>query len=43
MEKKKNVWTVVLTIARYAIAVALGYISGDGSVTDTLISTLYGC
>lgn len=38
MEKKKNVWTIVLTIARYAIAVALGYLTGDGSVINDFIS-----
>ena len=36
-DKKKSIWTVVLTVARYAIAVALGYLTGDGSVIDTLI------
>lgn len=35
-DKKKNIWTIVLTIARYAIAVALGYISGDGDVINQL-------
>lgn len=35
-EKNKNVWTIVLTIAKYAIAVALGYLSGDGSVINSL-------
>lgn len=37
MNDKKNVWTIVLTIARYAIAVALGYVSGDSSVIDSII------
>lgn len=36
-EKTKSVWTVVLTIAKYAIAIALGYITGDGSVINDLI------
>lgn len=36
-EKSKNIWTIVLTIARYAIAVALGYVSGDGSVIDSIL------
>lgn len=37
MEKdKKNFWTIVLTVARYAIAVALGYLSGDGEVSNFL-------
>lgn len=36
-EKTKSVWTVVLTIAKYAIAVALGYLTGDGSVINDLI------
>lgn len=35
-DKQKSIWTVVLTIARYAIAVALGYISGDGEVLNQL-------
>ncbi len=34
---KKNIWTIVLTIARYAIAVALGYVSGDGEVSNLLM------
>ena len=36
-EKSKNIWTIVLTILRYAIAVALGYVSGDGDVINNLI------
>lgn len=36
-EKSKSIWTIVLTIARYAIAVALGYVSGDGSVIDSIL------
>lgn len=36
-DKKKSIWTIVLTIARYAIAVALGYVSGDGSVIDSIL------
>lgn len=36
-KKKKNVWTVVLTIVRYAVAVALGYLTGDSSVVNDLI------
>lgn len=36
-EKKKNVWTVVLTIVRYAVAVALGYLTGDSTVINNLI------
>lgn len=36
-EKKKNVWTLVLTIARYAIAVALGFVTGDSDVINTLM------
>lgn len=36
-EKKKSVWTIVLTIARYAIAVALGYLSGDGNVVNSIL------
>lgn len=36
-EKKKSVWTVVLTIAKYAIALALGYLTGDGSVINDLL------
>ena len=35
--KKKSIWTIVLTIARYAIAVALGYVSGDGDVINSII------
>ena len=35
--KSKNVWTIVLTIARYAIAVALGYLTGDGSVVNSIL------
>lgn len=36
-DKKKSIWTIVLTIARYAIAVALGYVSGDSSVIDSIL------
>lgn len=36
-ESKKSIWTVVLTIARYAIAVALGYLTGDGSVINEIL------
>lgn len=36
-EKTKNVWTFVLTLAKYAVAIALGYITGDGSVIHDLI------
>lgn len=36
-EKSKNIWTIVLTIARYAIAVALGYVSGDGDVINQIL------
>lgn len=36
-DKKKNIWTIVLTIARYAIAVALGYVSGDGDVLNSIL------
>lgn len=36
-EKSKSIWTIVLTIARYAIAVALGYVSGDGSVINEIL------
>lgn len=36
-EKKKSIWTVVLTIARYAIAVALGYLTGDGEVVNSIL------
>lgn len=35
--KKKSIWTVVLTVAKYAIALALGYLSGDGDVINTLM------
>lgn len=35
--KSKSVWTIVLTIARYAIAVALGYLTGDGEVLNSLM------
>lgn len=38
MEKtKKNVWTLVLTILKYAVAVALGYAGGDSSVIDAIL------
>lgn len=37
-DKKKNVWTIVLTIARYAIAVALGFVSGDSEVVNSLMN-----
>jgi hypothetical protein len=36
-EKSKSIWTIVLTIARYAIAVALGYVSGDGDVINQIL------
>lgn len=36
-DKKKSIWTVVLTIAKYAIALALGYLTGDSSVIDSLM------
>lgn len=36
-EGKKNIWTIVLTIARYAIAVALGYVSGDSDVINQIL------
>lgn len=36
-EKNKSIWTIVLTIARYAIAVALGYVSGDGDVINSIL------
>ena len=36
-EKKKSVWTVVLTIAKYAIALALGYLTGDSSVINSIL------
>lgn len=36
-EKNKSIWTIVLTIARYAIAVALGYVSGDGDVMNSIL------
>lgn len=32
----KSIWKVVLTIARYVIAVALGYVSGDGEVFNLI-------
>lgn len=35
--KKSNVWTVVLTIAKYAIAIALGYLTGDGDVINQIM------
>ena len=36
-EKKKSVWTIVLTIAKYAIALALGYLTGDGDVINQIL------
>lgn len=39
-EKSKSIWTVVLTIARYAIAVALGYLSGDGDVINQILQSM---
>lgn len=39
-EKSKSVWTLILTIARYAIAVALGYLTGDGDVVNSIIGEL---
>lgn len=36
-DKKKSIWTVVLTVAKYAIALALGYLTGDSSVIDSLM------
>lgn len=36
-EKKKGIWTIVLTIARYAIAVALGYLTGDSDVVNSIL------
>lgn len=36
-EKNKSIWTIVLTIARYAIAVALGYVGGDGDVINSIL------
>lgn len=39
-EKSKSVWTIVLTIARYAIAVALGYLTGDGSVINEILQSM---
>lgn len=35
--KKKSIWTIVLTIAKYAVALALGYVSGDSSVIDSIL------
>lgn len=35
--KSKNVWTIVLTIAKYAIAIALGYLTGDGEVVNSIL------
>jgi len=38
MEKsKKSIWTVVLTIAKYAVAIALGYLTGDGDVINQIM------
>lgn len=34
--KNKTLWKTVLTVAKYAITVALGYLAGDGSVINTL-------
>lgn len=34
---KKSVWTIVLTVAKYAIALALGYLTGDGDVVNTIL------
>ena len=36
-EKSKSIWTIVLTIAKYAVALALGYVSGDSSVIDSIL------
>lgn len=36
-DKSKSIWTVVLTIAKYAIALALGYLSGDSGVINSLM------
>ena len=36
-EKNKSIWTIVLTIARYAVALALGYVSGDSDVINTIL------
>lgn len=35
-DSKKNVWTVVLTVVKYAVTLLLGYISGDSGVFNTL-------
>ena len=35
-KKKKNVWTVVLTVVKYAVALALGYLTGDGDVSNLI-------
>ena len=39
MEKsnKKSVWTVVLTVVKYAVAIALGYLTGDGDVINQIM------
>ncbi len=35
---KKNVLKVVLTIVKYVVTAALGYLAGDGEVINSLTS-----
>lgn len=35
-KSKKSVWTILLTVAKYAIALVLGYLTGDGDVINLI-------
>lgn len=38
MEKnKKSVWTLVLTIVKYAVAAALGFLGGDSDIINEIL------
>lgn len=36
-EKNKSIWKIVLTIAKYGIALALGYLTGDTDVINQIL------
>lgn len=35
-DSKKSIWKIVLTIVKYVVTLALGYVAGDGEVVNLL-------